>query len=916
MRIIPTPSWRIEPSPLPVWWSLHTHSRYSVNDAMSPVNGMVKAAAAAGQPALAITDHGNMAATVELYQAATKAGIAPFPGSELYYVPDTAAYRAVRGNKNKATKVKATMYHLGCVAYTSQGYENMVNLSTLSHRNHHYKPLVDNTMLAQLAEDGKTLGLAVTTGCFFGYLAQTLLIEGEDAALKFLYTLDSWFPDNVYAEIQNHNIVHDEHSTDDQLCDAIVGLADAVGLPVVCTQDSHYLLPQDRADHEGLKRLVSWGDDPDDAVFPGDGFHLGDAAWMAAHHPRKRLQRGCDGLADLLAKHTLEIPVLDHYRYRVPQVVDNPSKAMAMRAKAGLEGMFAPGVAPKRYQQRLIEELAVIEASGMAGYMMLVAQVTDWLRAKDIMFHTRGSAAGSIVCWLLGISNCDPIKWKLRFERFLSRDRTKPPDVDLDVAHDRRDELVAWLDSRFTAHQIGTWATYSLSEDTDENGETQRGSLRVRYYTAAQKKDEGASSWAQIPQADKDMLYSLSARGLYKGMGTNAAGIVLTSTADEFDKLVPMAWMARAGTRGGFVTQYSKDQIEALGLVKLDALGLKTLTVLDRTMRLLGHPISMIADIEYKDVPSFNLIRSGNTEGIFQLEGRSTMWGLRDLKPTTIADVIAAMALFRPATMNTGATRAFIERKHNRAPLPLRHELIMAVTKETQGIMLYQEQVIEILRKLGMDPDNLTKFLKAVKASNKDIGDAGAVIESYVSWIGERCTQIAMSDVDQDYLMTAIAGFAEYGFNRAHATVYGIAAYRAAYLAARHPLEFHTALLGVASGGDGKKEKRYLMASKRRGISVMAPQINSSGATYTLDEDKQVVRKGLQSIDGVGSVTARHLEQLGPFADLDDLVAKAATAGISGFKEYDGDPRSLTGILARLYESGALNTLTVLRRIP
>jgi len=564
---------------------------------------------------------------------------------------------------------------------------------------------------------------------------------------------------------------------------------------------------------------------------------------------------------------------------------------------------------PQRYWKQLHEECAVIKAADMAGYMMLVAQVTDWLREKDIMFQTRGSAAGSLVCWLLGISSVDPIKWNLRFERFLSKDRTKPPDVDLDVAHDRRDELLEMLDTRFTAHQIGSWATYSLSDTEDEFGETQRGSLRVRYFTAAGKKDEGATSWAEVPEQDKAMLTSLSERHLYKGMGTNAAGIVLTSTNVEFDKLVPMAWMARGNNGGGFVTQYSKDQIEALGLVKLDALGLKTMTVLDRTMRLLNLPISRLADITYKDAPTYQLIRSGHTDGIFQLEGRSTRWGLKSLKPTSIKDVIAAMALFRPATMNTGATRAFIARKHGEQDLPARHALIMSVTRDTNGIMLYQEQVIDLLRSLGMDADNLTTFLKAVKASNKDIGSAGEVIETYQAWINQRCQAEGMSDEDQRYLHDAIAGFSEYGFNRSHATVYGITAYRCAYLAARHPLEFHTALLGVASGGESKKEDRYIRTTRRRGVKVLQPDINVSGATYTMDQRRAAVRKGLQSIDGVGAISAARLEALQPFAGLDDLVAKAAGEQISGFKEYDGTPESLTGILSKLYTSGCMTTL-------
>jgi DNA polymerase-3 subunit alpha len=871
---------------------------------MASVDDIVRKVAGLGQPALGIQDHGNMAASVELYQACMKHGVVPFPGSEMYFVPDTAAYRKDRAAKD----VKSQMFHMGVSAYTTQGYHNLVNLSTLSHRNHHWKPLVDYQMLAQLADDGRTEGLAVNTGCYFGYLAQMVVSGSEDAARQFLYTLSEWFPNSVYVEIQNHNITHDEGSTDDELADALVELADSTGLPVVITQDAHYLEREDRGDHEGLKRLVAFGPDPDDAVFPGDGFHVCDGEWIADRHGEHRLARGVEGLADLLGRHTLTIPVLDSYSYSVPEVVENPQRAMEARCKAALEGMFAPKAPPPRYTAQLTEEFAVISASGMAGYMMLVSQVTDWLRSQDIMFQTRGSAAGSMVCWLLGISSVDPIKWNLRFERFLSKDRTKPPDVDLDVAHDRRDELIAMLDTRFTAHQIGSWATYSLNETVDVDGDTQRGSLRVRYFTAAGKKDDGATSWAEVPQADKDMLESLSDRHLCKGMGTNAAGIVLTSTQAEFDALVPMAWMSR-GNSGGFVTQYSKDQIEALGLVKLDALGLKTLTVLDRTMRLLDEPISHITNIEYNDVPTFNLIRSGNTEGIFQLEGRSTMWGLRDLKPTTIKDVIAAMALFRPAPMGSGATNAFVARKHKRIGLPARHELIMRVTKDTHGIMLYQEQVIDLLRGLGMDADNLTAFLKAVKASNKDIGAAGYVIESYQQWITVACEQIGMTDEDHKYLHDAIAGFAEYGFNRAHATVYGITAYRAAYLASRHPLQFHTALLGVASADDSKKEGRYLRAARRRGIRVLAPDINVSGATYTVDEQRDAVRKGLQSVDGVGAISAEKLEALQPFDGLDDLVQRAATASVSGHKEYDGTPESLTGILGKLWASGCLARL-------
>ena len=288
---------------------------------MPSVQAIVSKVAAMGQRAVGVQDHGNMAASVELYQACMKHGVTPFPGSEMYFVPDTAQYRADRANKN----VKSQMFHMGVSAYTTRGYENLVNLSTLSHRNHHWKPLVDYQMLAQLAEDGRTEGLAINTGCYYGYLAQTLLHQGEGAARQFLYTLSEWFPDSVYVEIQNHHITHDEGTDDDELADGLVQLADGSGHPVVITQDSHYLEPEDRGDHEGLKRLVAFGPDPDDAVFPGDGFHVCDAQWIADRHSERRLARGVEGLEDLLGRHTLQIPVLDSYSYSVPEVVARPA---------------------------------------------------------------------------------------------------------------------------------------------------------------------------------------------------------------------------------------------------------------------------------------------------------------------------------------------------------------------------------------------------------------------------------------------------------------------------------------------------------------------------------------------------------------------------------------------------------------
>lgn len=887
MKIIPTAR----------FWSAHTHSRYSAEDALPKVEQIVAKAAKMGQKAIGLTDHGNMAGSVELYKAASKAGIAPFPGSELYFVPDTTAHRHDRARKDGE---KAQRYHLGVLAYTTEGYENLVALSTATHKNHFHKPLVDFKMLAQFAEDGRTKGLAITTGCYFGYAAQLMVTRGPDEVKQFLATLESWFPGSVYVEGQNHHIDHGDGWNDDLLADAMLGVAQEMGLPFIITQDSHYLEPTDKELHETLKQLVAFGPDPDDAVFPGDGFHLADDRWMRDHHGEGRLERGLEGLADLLGKHRLSIPVLDSYSYSVPSVVSDPRTIMERRCLAELERRGLKG----RYLEKLAEEFEVINAVDMAGYMVLVAQVTDWMRENGVVFQTRGSAAGSMVCWLMGITQVDPIKWDLRFERFLSKDRTKPPDIDLDIAHDRRDELIEWLDTKFTAHQIGSWMKYSLDDSEDE--EDEGGSLMRKYFSTATKAGHTYEKLSDIPAHDRELLNKLSDVETYKGMGTNAAGVVLTSTPREFDKLVPLAYMSR----GGYVSQYHLKSIEDLGLVKLDVLGSKTLTVLRRCTDIMDWPVAKLDEIPLRDAKVYKTIASGETAGIFQLEGNSSKWGTKSLRPDRIADVIAAMALFRPGVQAVQGDKHYIARKHGREQVPTRHELIDRVTRDTHGIMLYQEQVIDILRGLGMGADDLTAFLKAVKASNSNVAEAGRVIASYKGWIDQRCGEIGMTDEDRQFLDDAFAGFAEYGFNRAHATVYGLTAYRCAWLATHHPVEFHAALLAVAAG-DKSKEPKYLRATRSRGVRVLPPSLNISGATYTADQERGVIRKGLRSLDGIGEVTAGVIASLAPFRDLDDLVERAPSRPVSGGKNYDGTPESLNGVLGKLRDQGMLDLLIV-----
>lgn len=869
------------------FYSIHTHSRYSFNDALPSPKEIVERAVELGYPALGLTDHGNMAGSVELYRECRKAGIKPMPGSELYLVKD-------REDK------KAKRYHLCLVAYTTQGYRNLVHISSLTHKNFHHKPLIDLSDMAMLKDEGRTEGIALTTGCYFSLVIQTLITEGYWAAKQLVATYASWF--DTYVEIQMHRI-EQEGLSEEMIARLLYRIAQELDLPVVITQDSHYVHLEDKTDHEALKSLTSWSTDPDSAQFPGDGFHMADEAWMKDHHTKRIYKAGIKGLKRLLNKHDMYIEEIEEYHYKVPQLYPDPDRELKEICTESLYKKFAKendrGRVPTDYLEQLVEELDVIKISGMANYLLMVKKVCDHMTQEQIFYQVRGSAAGSLVCWLLDITNVDPIRWKLRFDRFLSKDRTKPPDIDIDIEHIRRKEVMDWISETFAVLQICNWGTYGLDDDGS------KGSLKVKYMMASRKLG-GPDDWKDVPIDDIHVLSRLSKRELVSGPGVHAAGMIVTSSHDELESMVPMQWIASSKT---MVSQYDMEVVESIGLVKLDVLGVRTLTVMRKAMENLGRTTDDIEDIPINDRKVYSMIAKGDTDGLFQLEGFTTRRMVTALKPKKINDVIAAMALFRPGVMSSGATDTYLKRNAKTEKMPVFHQIIMEQVKDTQGILLYQDQVIAILRDIGFDPDQLTAFLKAIKASNKDVGDAQKVVDHYLPIIAGMCREHCIPEEEIKWLIDKLHAFGEYSFNRAHATVYGITAARSAYLAYHHPLEFYAALLAVATGSD--KEKDYRIAVRRRGIRVSSPDVNVSGAEYSVDTAKNRIRKGLGSIKGVGIVASREIEAKQPFDDLDDFIAKVSPSKVTGIKPYLKDGDTSVGTLGLLIEAGAMKSIGV-----
>jgi len=865
------------------WWSLHSHSRYSANDALPNVADMVKHVKAMGQPALGLTDHGNMIGSVELYTECKKAGILPFPGTELYTVYD---------RKDK----KAKRHHMCVVAFTTQGYRNLVNLSTLSAKNFYHKPIIDLLDLAELADEGKLEGLAGTSGCFSGMAIQSL-VSGKSTTSSILESMNKWF-DKFYIELQNHGNELEEGWTDDRINEYLIEQSDRLGIPCIITQDAHYIKKEDKHDHETLKRLVSWGPDRDDGLFSGDGYHLADEGWIRERYSEADLHRGFAGLRDLLDSHELVIPELDTYHYNVPFTVANPEKEIREICERELRIRNLPS----KYKELLEEELSVIEYARMAGYLLVIKEITDWCRKEGIYAQTRGSASGSLVCYLLEITSVDPIKWKLRYERFVSRDRTKPPDVDVDVEHTQRSRLIEWLSDRFNVAQIGTYTTYSLA-GAEKGG---KGSLRVKYYARRRATGGELTPWDSVPEEDKKDLYRLSGMKLISNNGVHPAGIVLTTTEEDIHRLVPMMYAASSGT---YTTQFSGKAMEKLGYLKVDVLGVKTLTVLNKAKENLKK--EDLDWIPLNDKDTFAQIRRGRTAGVFQLEGFSASNGVKRLRPTKISDVIDAMALFRPAALSTGATDRFIYRKNKLEKVPDRHPILAKVTANTQGIMIYQEQVIEVLRAVDMDSDSLTAFLDAVKASNKETTGAQQVIDNARPVIKDLCIKKNFSEEEFDALWHDIEGFGEYGFNKAHSTVYGITAYKCAYLATNYPLEFFAALLNV-SAGNPDKEPGYLKAARDAEVRIRPAHVNSSGLSYEVDYKRGCVRKGLMAIKGVGEKAAKAIVEARPeggFDDIDHFCSVVNHRKVTGIKAYKTEKDTTVGTFGVLYQARAFDGL-------
>lgn len=904
---------------------LHAHSAFSSQDAIQNVGDMVAQAKAWGQPAMALTDHGSMSGTVQLYKAGKLHGVQVFPGFEGYLVRDVDDKEAPR-------------HHFGLLATDLRSFRALAAFSSLSHTrpNFHKFPRHDLANLADLADSPAVGELVLLTGCYFGLAQQTLVEKGAAAARRVVEMYARWFP-NTVVEIQSHDIEHPSGLTDLDIATELAGIADSLGLPVVATQDSHYLKPSHKAAHSAMKRMVYRGGDVNE--FPGDSFHFASTEWVQGHYTKRLWDKSEEGHAFVLGLHDLEMPALDSFKAFVPRMSRTPKEDLRQKVYDGLYTFIGQQGIPTsemdKYKNRLLHELTIVNKLGYADYFLHVLEIVEFCHRNEIVVEARGSANSSLVCYCLGITSVDPLQYDLLFERFMSLDRQKPPDIDLDVEDVRRQEVVGMLKSKYKAVAIGNYSKLGSRDDDD------RGSILTSYnaYMRSQtspaafnarfgKEIASIAQIREINRKDYEGVRRLAKLPAHRSYGVHASGLLLAGGDVKIEDYVPTMLVASSDT---IVSQYTMDDVEQVGFLKDDILGQRTLWVMARCQQLMGRgKKDDFSWIPMDDPATCTALSEGRVHnGIFQFEGYAMAKGAQTMGIKNTFDCVLAAALFRPACMESGITDLYLRRRASRAlrsNLRYPHPAFEQSLKSTYGCVLFQEQVLQIMRGLGLDYAGINTFFKIVKDSGKGATDRnrGRAAEVKTQW-NEICKTNQIKDPEGAWHY--IEGYIKYGFGKAHATGYGVRSYRCGYLKTHFPLEFMSAALESVAGRSIKpdKEALYSREARRLQIRLLPPDIQVSGAKWTMDPRRKAITKGLGSIRGLGAGKAVAIVEARPKGGWDSvqhLAESLPTAILTGKNDYldmaagktkrDGTPRGgWIGVMKALKENGALESLGV-----
>jgi DNA polymerase-3 subunit alpha len=882
---------------------LHVHTEYSMLDGAARLDDLLSEAARLGMPAIAMTDHGNVFGAYEFYKKANKYGVKPIIGIEGYYAPQGRATKSpydfgevpgddVGEDGTPTMKGKQAYTHMTVLAETTEGMHNLFRLSSLASIEGYYrKPRFDRELLDQFGK-----GLIATTGCPSGEVNMWLRAGAYDKALAAAADFQEILgKDNFYCELMDHGLDIERRHRED-----LLKIARTLNLPLVATNDLHYVREEDASAHDVLLCIGTRAQVNDEKRFRfnGSGYFLKSAEQM--RDVWSELPEACDNT--LLIAERCNVAFDDSAnlmpRFDVPDG-ETEESWMAKEVHRGLKERFAPHPVPQRHLEQAEYEISVINQMGYPSYFLVVADLVRYAKANGIRVGPgRGSAAGALIAWAMGITELDPLEHGLIFERFLNPDRVSMPDIDMDFDERRRGEMIRYATQKYGADQVAQIVTYGSIKAKAAIKDSARAlgfpyslgdQITKAMPEAVMGKDiplsgifdpnharyKEAAEFRELHDGDEQVQQVVATarglEGLKRQPGVHAAGVIL-SRAKLLD-VVPL-WMRDDGS---IVTQFDMGACEELGLLKMDFLGLRNLTVLDDCLYNIEHnkgETLVLEDLTLDDPPTYELLARGDTLGVFQLDGGPMRALLRSMKPDSFDDISAVLALYRPGPMGANAHNDYADRKNARQPVtPIHPELaepLEDILSETYGVIVYQEQVMTIAQRVaGYSLGQADLLRRAMGKKKKEI------LDKEFGPFAEGMRANGYSDDAINTLWEILVPFADYAFNKAHSAGYGLVSYWTAYLKANYPTEYMAALL--ESVKDNKdKSAIYLAECRHMGVKVLPPDINDSQSRFTAVGD--TIRFGLSAVRNVGEAVVESIiasrTAKGRFSDFQDFLAK------------------------------------------
>ncbi|MDD3056955.1 MAG: DNA polymerase III subunit alpha [Sphaerochaeta sp.] len=871
---------------------LHNHTDFSLLDGAAPIKRYMEKAKNLGMTSLAITDHGNMFGSLRFYNAAKDAGINPIIGCEFYCNPTGHTERPAPGGK------KPNQYHLILLAMNEQGYHNLMELNSISYtEGFYFKPRIDDELLKQYNE-----GLICLSACLGGEILQHLLNNQYELAKERALWFSSVFDDGRYfLELQDHNLAEQKRTNP-----LLKQLSDETGIPLVCTNDIHYI---DKSDANAQDLLLCVGtnskkNDPDRMRFPNQEFYMKTQQEM--HDLFSWCPEALENTVRIAQRCNLEIhfpgPLLPDFE--VPEGFADPADYLRHLSNEGLRKRYT--TITEELQKRLDYELDVIIKMKFEGYFLIVMDYIQWAKQHDIPVGPgRGSGAGSLVAYSIEITDVDPIKFNLLFERFLNPERVSMPDFDIDFCFERRQEVINYVTDHYGTERVAQIATFGTLKAKAVVKDVAR-VLDIPFDESNNIckliPDDPKMTLAKAFEQNKELgeledrggiyaeLFDAARRleGLNRHTSTHAAGVVIGK--EQLVKYVPLY---RDAKTGAISTQYTMDLIEECGLVKMDFLGLKTLTLIKHTEDLIHKkdPSFNAAHIDEEDPKTFSMLCKGDSTAVFQFESQGMQNILKEAKPSNIEDLVALNALYRPGPM--AYIPQFVNCKLGKQPITYANPELEEELKTTYGVIVYQEQVMKVAQIIAGYSLGSADILRRIMGKKK----VAALEKEKVKFIAG-AKALGRSEQHANEIFEMLEPFAGYGFNKSHAVAYSVVAYQTAFLKANYPAEFWAANLTNEMGSPDKFSE-YLQVAKDQGLEILPPSVNYSDKHFSVVDGKIVYGlAGIKNVgEGVVELLVRERDTAGPFKDFLDFLTRLDTKAMN------------TKLLESLIKAGAFDTL-------